>query len=432
MELIPAIDLRGGGVVRLLQGDFDAETRYALTPEELYGRYARAGARRVHVVDLDGARDGAAGNRPIVARLASLGRLRVQSGGGLRSSRDVQSLLAAGVERAVLGSVAVTAAAEVGEWFTEFGPDRLVLALDVRIDGHRWRGLLALEDTGDRGDTYDNKVNVARQAELRAERAKLLGYASHAGFVLEENMAKTPDQVYALLNQLWTPARAMALREAADQQALIKASGGTFTLEAADWRYYQEKIKQQRFALDEQAALCQRVHRPGGVAELRHAAEQLVFREVALEGDGLGRVIDGYRLDARIAFEREFDQRGAGSAGHAFDGREAFLRRAFRNESRCWRDGTFARCARQVADHRVDQRDEARFGQSGRVVLDRHRADLLNGAHVANRGMLAQQDLDQVAALGLFDERRRDEPDAPGQAMDDAEMFHEGFTTSGI
>jgi peptidyl-dipeptidase Dcp len=105
----------------------------------------------------------------------------------------------------------------------------------------------------DHGDQYDNKINAARQAALRAERAQLLGYASHADFVLAENMAKTPDKVYDLLNQLWAPARAMALREAADQQALVKATGGAFTLEAADWRYYQEKVKQQRFALDEQA-----------------------------------------------------------------------------------------------------------------------------------------------------------------------------------
>jgi peptidyl-dipeptidase Dcp len=113
--------------------------------------------------------------------------------------------------------------------------------------------LEAYTTRNDRGDQFDNKANVAQQAALRAERAQLLGYASHAHFVLEENMAKTPDKVYALLNQLWVPARAMALREAADQQALIKASGGAFTLEAADWRYYQEKIKQERFALDEQA-----------------------------------------------------------------------------------------------------------------------------------------------------------------------------------
>ena len=147
MELIPAIDLRGGKVVRLLQGNFDAETRYELAPRELFARYARAGARWVHVVDLDGARDGAAGNRPVVAELAGCGGPALQSGGGLRSSRGVKALLATGVGRAVLGSVAVAEPGEVMEWFDEFGADRLVLALDVRLDGagiprvatHGWR-----------------------------------------------------------------------------------------------------------------------------------------------------------------------------------------------------------------------------------------------------------------------------------------------------
>jgi phosphoribosylformimino-5-aminoimidazole carboxamide ribotide isomerase len=134
MELIPAIDLRDGRVVRLLQGDFDAETRYDLSPGELFARYARAGARWVHVVDLDGARDGQVGNRTVVAELAACGGPSLQSGGGLRSSRSVKALLAAGVERAVLGSVAVDEPGEVTEWFDEFGPERLVLALDVRLD----------------------------------------------------------------------------------------------------------------------------------------------------------------------------------------------------------------------------------------------------------------------------------------------------------
>jgi phosphoribosylformimino-5-aminoimidazole carboxamide ribotide isomerase len=134
MELIPAIDLRDGRVVRLFQGDFASETRYEVTPEDLYGRYARAGARRVHVVDLDGARDGRAGNRPIVATLAALGVMKLQSGGGLRASSQVRSLLSMGVERAVIGSVAVTQPDDVTGWFDEFNADRLVLALDVRID----------------------------------------------------------------------------------------------------------------------------------------------------------------------------------------------------------------------------------------------------------------------------------------------------------
>jgi peptidyl-dipeptidase Dcp len=152
------------------------------------------------------------------------------------------------------GADAAKAAGMAGRWvYTLQAPSIWPFMQYADNRGLRRQILEAYTTRNDRGDTYDNKANVARQAELRAERAKLLGYASHAGFVLEENMAKTPDKVYALLNQLWAPARAMALREAADQQALIRSSGGTFTLEAADWRYYQEKIKQQRFALDEQA-----------------------------------------------------------------------------------------------------------------------------------------------------------------------------------
>jgi phosphoribosylformimino-5-aminoimidazole carboxamide ribotide isomerase len=147
MELIPAMDLRGGRVVRLFQGDFDAETRYELTPAELFGRYAAAGAARVHVVDLDGARDGAPANRPIVAGLAALGAPRIQSGGGLRGEEALRSLFGAGVERAVIGSLAVTDPGRVLGWFAEFGPQRIVLALDVRLDAdgtprvatHGWR-----------------------------------------------------------------------------------------------------------------------------------------------------------------------------------------------------------------------------------------------------------------------------------------------------
>ena len=152
------------------------------------------------------------------------------------------------------GADAANAAGLAGRWVYTLQAPSIWPFLQYADNRDLRRQILEAYTTrNDRGDQYDNKANVARQAALRAERAQLLGYPSHADFVLEENMAKTPGKVYGLLNQLWTPARAMALREAADQQALIKASGGAFTLEAADWRYYQEKIKQQRFALDEQA-----------------------------------------------------------------------------------------------------------------------------------------------------------------------------------
>ena len=85
MQLIPSIDLRGGHCVRLFKGAFDAETRYDLDPALLLERYAALGARWLHVVDLDGARDGVLGNRELIARLAAAQRLKIQVGGGLRS-----------------------------------------------------------------------------------------------------------------------------------------------------------------------------------------------------------------------------------------------------------------------------------------------------------------------------------------------------------
>jgi peptidyl-dipeptidase Dcp len=112
--------------------------------------------------------------------------------------------------------------------------------------------LAAYTSRGDHGDQWDNKNTLSRIAALRVERAQLMGYKTFADYVLEENMAKTPAGVYNLLNQLWTPARKVALSEAADMQAVIDKEGGNFKLEAGDWRYYTEKVKKARFDLDEQ------------------------------------------------------------------------------------------------------------------------------------------------------------------------------------
>lgn len=108
-ELYPAIDLRGGRVVRLSQGDYDAETVYGDDPVAVATSFADAGAGWVHVVDLDAARSGDPVNRPVVARIAAAldGRARLQNGGGVRSVGDARELAAAGVDRVVMGSAAV-------------------------------------------------------------------------------------------------------------------------------------------------------------------------------------------------------------------------------------------------------------------------------------------------------------------------------------
>jgi phosphoribosylformimino-5-aminoimidazole carboxamide ribotide isomerase len=134
MQLIPAIDLRAGRCVRLYQGNFAAETCYAPDPEQLLCHYQGLGARWLHVVDLDGARDGARANGAVIAALAALGTLRLQVGGGVRSSRTIEELLDAGVARVVIGSAALERPEEVARWLGCFGAERLCLAFDVRAE----------------------------------------------------------------------------------------------------------------------------------------------------------------------------------------------------------------------------------------------------------------------------------------------------------
>jgi len=134
MLLIPAIDLRKGRTVRLFQGDFDAETRYELQPHELLLRYRGLGASWLHVVDLDGAKDGSLSNRSIIVALASQRAVRLQVGGGIRSLATIDDLLQQGVSRVVIGSTAVERPDEVNEWLVRYGPEKICLAFDIRLD----------------------------------------------------------------------------------------------------------------------------------------------------------------------------------------------------------------------------------------------------------------------------------------------------------
>jgi len=136
-DVIPAIDLREGRVVRLRQGDYAQQTTYASDPRELAGRYMRAGARWLHLVDLDGARSGNLDNLAVIKAIAADG-MQIQSGGGVRDENDLRRLFDAGVQRVVLGSVAIRDPEQVACWLATYGSERITIALDTRrIDG-RW------------------------------------------------------------------------------------------------------------------------------------------------------------------------------------------------------------------------------------------------------------------------------------------------------
>ncbi|MGD9841979.1 MAG: 1-(5-phosphoribosyl)-5-[(5-phosphoribosylamino)methylideneamino]imidazole-4-carboxamide isomerase [Steroidobacteraceae bacterium] len=136
MQLIPAIDLKDGRCVRLFQGNFAAETQYSTNPVEILDRYVALGAERIHVVDLDGAKDGSQANHALITSFAAKQVAQLQVGGGLRTLKRVQTLLSQGVQRAVIGSIAVSNPDEVIRWSQAVSTEQLVLAFDVRIDNH--------------------------------------------------------------------------------------------------------------------------------------------------------------------------------------------------------------------------------------------------------------------------------------------------------
>ena len=105
---------------------------------------------------------------------------------------------------------------------------------------------------GNNNNEFDNKEIIKQIVALRIEKAKLLGYETYAHFKLEKNMAKTPENVIKFLNELWMPAINQAKNEANEMQKLIDAEGGKFKLAAWDWWYYSEKVKKEKYALDEE------------------------------------------------------------------------------------------------------------------------------------------------------------------------------------
>ncbi|GAC1669092.1 MAG: 1-(5-phosphoribosyl)-5-[(5-phosphoribosylamino) methylideneamino]imidazole-4-carboxamide isomerase [Steroidobacteraceae bacterium] len=134
MRLIPAIDLRAGQCVRLLQGAFAQETRYGTDAAGLLARYRELGADWLHVVDLDGAKSGSLLNHAVIVGMAAQNEVNLQVGGGLRSTAAVAQMLDLGIGRALIGSAAATQVELVRGWLEQFGAERVALAFDVRLD----------------------------------------------------------------------------------------------------------------------------------------------------------------------------------------------------------------------------------------------------------------------------------------------------------
>jgi phosphoribosylformimino-5-aminoimidazole carboxamide ribotide isomerase len=134
MVIYPAIDLLDGRCVRLRQGDFDAKTEFSDDPVGVARGFFEAGSPWLHMVDLSGAKAGKPVQSELMRKVAASTPAKIQAGGGVRDAEAIETLLALGVARVIIGSKAVSDPAMVSGWLRRFGPERILLALDVRIE----------------------------------------------------------------------------------------------------------------------------------------------------------------------------------------------------------------------------------------------------------------------------------------------------------
>ncbi len=186
-DVLPAIDLRGGRVVRLRQGDFAQETTFSDDPVAIARRFVDAGATWLHVVDLDGARSGEPAHAPeITAIVDAVGdRTSVEVAGGLRTEHAVAQVLAAGAARAVVGTAALRDPVFAGRLVARHGPARIAVALDVRDGlalGEAWRqgatgqpAEAVLAALADQGVSTFEATSIERDGLLTGPDLALLG-----------------------------------------------------------------------------------------------------------------------------------------------------------------------------------------------------------------------------------------------------------------
>ena len=148
--IIPAIDIIDGQTVRLFKGDYGQVTYYDQTPAELVELYSKNGAELIHIVDLQGAKDLSQRQLSLIEELCTSTEVLIQTGGGIRSEKDIAELLEAGAGRVVIGSLAIKKPELVSVWIQNFGPEKIVLALDVALgeEGQKWLPTQAWQEGG--------------------------------------------------------------------------------------------------------------------------------------------------------------------------------------------------------------------------------------------------------------------------------------------
>ncbi len=172
MQIIPAIDIYQNQCVRLTGGDFSSRTDYKLDPFEVASKYAKAGAQWIHVVDLEGAKNGAMMNLPAIVQIRTLKDTKIQAGGGIRSDADVERLITIGIDRVLIGSIALRSPEILERWIERFGGNRFCVTLDVKdgalaYNGWQSVGTQAIDDVVPR--LIDAGVNRFLSTDIRRD-----------------------------------------------------------------------------------------------------------------------------------------------------------------------------------------------------------------------------------------------------------------------
>ena len=162
MEIIPAIDLKDGRCVRLVRGDYDQETVYSQEPARMARFWQEQGAERLHLVDLDGAKDGKPINLEIIKEIISVLEIPIQLGGGIRSLETIDYYLSAGIERVILGTIALREPVVVKEALERYGAERIVVGVDARDGQVAVQGWL---ETSNR--TVDEMIQEMKEMGVR-------------------------------------------------------------------------------------------------------------------------------------------------------------------------------------------------------------------------------------------------------------------------